>query len=347
VNIFIYFLFLCILSSCSEPRSLCNITFQLQEQITLQKTKLPSKKISKNIEQLLDELFQHPKIYSEEQKKIISDALEIYQFHYFAQPTKKKYAQLQKYYNMADTGNIVLPPTYLKNTLDIAFFRSQQAPTKWQQLQLFWKQNPKQLQEFLTKLDKKWEVGGVILETELQEFQVIFIEDKKRDIYQQYVQEFDQNDFRHLPQLEQKFIERLRFHVMEDEKAKKYFEVVLKSAKRHFALLHVLSKKSTWTQHEKEQVQKSKNKLYYYGLKRKLTKQTYHGDITAFIHNKNVVFFFHTHPHHPDLIFAKHPSAQDKIQTFRLGPSLVFDIHENRVDAYLVNLGKTFRKITL
>jgi len=41
----------------------------LQEQITLQKTKLPSKKISKNIEQLLDELLQHPKIYSEEQKK--------------------------------------------------------------------------------------------------------------------------------------------------------------------------------------------------------------------------------------------------------------------------------------
>ena len=141
-----------------------------------------------------------------------------------------------------------------------------------------------------------------------------------------------------------KFIERLRFHVLKMKK-QKYFEVY-EICKRHFALLHVLSK-NLHGHNMKRQVQKSKNKLYYYGLKRKLTKQTYHGDITAFIHNKNVVFFFHTHPHHPDLIFAKHPSAQDKIQTFRLGPSLVFDIHENRVDAYLVNLGKTFRKITL
>lgn len=341
-----FLLFCFVLLACSSPRSTMEIFSALEMQNAQQTEKLPNQSVCKNIESLLDELLQHTQLQcTQEQKQIFTSALNTYQFYCFLHPKQEKYKKLRCYYDYATKTAIELPKGLLTETLKMVWIKSDQAIQKFKQLQEFWKNHPEEQQQFIQKLQVAWEVGGIIRETELNHFEAIFIEDTVRDQYAQYIQEFEKNDFRNIAILEKKFLERLSLHKLEDEKAKKHYDVVIKSAKKHFALLQYFQTKPNWTKEEKEQIIQSKNKLYYYGLKRKLTKQAYQGNTASFIQKQDTVFFFHTHPHHPDLIYNKRPSAQDKILTFRMGPSIVFDIHDNRINMYLTSLGKEFPKV--
>lgn len=332
--------------ACSSPRPTREIFAALETQNAQQQSKLPNENTCNKIESLLDELLQHTQLQcTQEEKQIFTSALHTYQFYSFLHPKQEKYKKLYSYYDYAQKTDIELPSGLLTETLKMVRIKSEQAAEKFHQLQKFWQNHPEEHEQFIQKLQVAWEVGGIIRESELNHFEAIFIEDTMRDQYAQYIQEFEKNDFRNIAILEKKFLERLSLHKLEDEKAKKHFDVVIKSAKRHFALLQYFQTKQNWTEAEKEQIIQSKNKLYYYGLKRKLTKQTYQGNTASYIQKQDTVFFFHTHPHHPDLIYNKRPSAQDKLLTFRMGPSIVFDIHDNRINMYLTSLGKEFPKV--
>jgi len=331
--------------SCApRQQTLPELLQQMQGEINLEPQEDALRKAE--LEKWLDAILGRADLqWTAESKKLILQGISRYQLYHFMLPDSESLQKLDKYYLVWDQfksetqGSGWQEEQSLRDLLKITTYRSEHATENWQKLLQFWQQNPSELQALLANLQQPFEIGGVVY-TEPQ-VRLDFIEDKQNLENLQYITEFENNDFRHIFKLEERFIQRLLlFQVQADPSTELYVRVVVRAVKEKFALIRALSQKEKLTLEEEEILQKAKKKLYFLGLKKKLIRHTYYLDKSLYIRDPRIGFFFHSHPYDPKIPYLKRPSKQDQVTTFRFGPSLVFDVQETWCDVYCIIFGE-------
>jgi hypothetical protein len=165
------------------------------------------------------------------------------------------------------------------------------------------------------------------------------IPDEERPKHEEYIEDLKKDNFKNLHRLEESLIKRLALENLEtDPNTQVYIRSLMNSAAQAFVVLHTLKKKSDFHEEEKQKLEKAKGTILR--LAEKLLKHTYFLDKTPYLLRSETAFFFHTHPYHETWNYPKEPSTQDKLSSFRAGPSLVFDIQKDYIEVYSVILGR-------
>lgn len=356
------------LAACSSPIH----WEELWQKVQLEVAKPPVQDASTfdQFSQDWQSLLEHPQWsisgFNQKQAEVIIQAIARYQLYYFIEPDTTAMEKLPQMWEIWDEC-IRKYPALNKNTdeaqklrhlLQIVQHRNQQTHIALQQLLLYWQQQPQQWKELLTQLSVSWEIGGVIYyrkskaieprdvaqtkqEQIVNTIEVVQIADLQRVENAQYLAEFRNNDFRNLNILEQRFIQRLElFQVAANSSTQLYTQVVIRAAHQRFALLRSLGHPQNWNEEQQQIAQQAKKKLYFFGLEKRLLNRTYFFDKEKYMTDPEACFFFHSHPYDAKIPYLKLPSKQDKISTFRIGPSLVFDVQKNFVDLYCVVAGE-------
>ncbi|NUM32921.1 MAG: hypothetical protein HUU50_00105 [Candidatus Brocadiae bacterium] len=301
------------------------------------------------LEENLEAILSHSEFPSLPQKKIdlLLQAIEGFQIGYFIHPTIPRLQRLQECYLIFDKAIWDKKANYqefsrLRSMIELIVQRSQIAKESIPSLLEYWAKNPENRDNLIQEIQQRWEVGGICLKKNSHSWEIVCLEDQENKKNKQYVAEFKKNQFQNLPILEQRFLNRLELRkIKADSQTIAYSNVIINKTKEKFALIRALAQKDSLTETEREILEKAKKKLYFFGLEKMLIRHSYFLDVPKYLYNKELVFFFHTHPHDPRIFYPKKPSGQDKATSFRSGPMLVFDIQKDHLDVYSVILGET------
>lgn len=309
------------------------------------------------LELSLEPIIAHPEQIKAEWLPFLCEGVARYQLYYFVQPHLAALEKLRQYYHWADTWQerweqgqgkefrIGADFVKLRRLLEWVDERSRRAPDNIKYLLNFWTQHPHLCQSFFNQLRYPWEVGGIIFASHSSRVWWQFVPDQQRQQNYHYIEELKENRFDNLARLEKIFLSRLSLQrIGANPGTQQYTDTVLSLASKAFASLHAASKYPTpWPSSLLTQIEKAKATLFMFDLESKILKQSYFMDKTPYLGNSDTAFFFHSHTQSSPPYYHKEPSKHDEEMTFRTGPSLVFDVHNEYIALYLVTWGKSTR----